>query len=483
MVKLHIVNRTETANPIIYVISLSEDKKYKLPESLKVTRQEKQYIEEMLDKKMYFFRLPHFTCHVFMHFVKISDHFYKNLEEFRIEGNVLNKSCKKYNFKDMFIESDSEKSFLLAYTEGFLLTDYQFDKYLSKKEKNHLKNIFILNKELHQKDVDFLTAVIDAVYIARNLVNEPASVLTSIELSKKIEDYGKKKSFFTEVLSKSKIESLKMGGLLAVNQGSSHPPTFNILEWNPAKKKNTKPIILIGKGIVYDTGGLSLKPTTNSMDYMKSDMAGAAAVIGIFCAAAAMKLNLHLIGLIPATDNRPGQNAYAPGDIIRMYDGSTVEVLNTDAEGRLILADALEYAKKYKPQLVIDIATLTGAAAVAIGKYGIAAFTNVDKKLDNNLIEAGNYVNERLVSFPMWDDYSELIKSDIADLKNVGGKDAGAITAAKFLEKFTDYPWVHLDIAGCAFNSADYKYFTKGGSGIGVRLIIKYLQTLLQNDR
>ena len=281
-----------------------------------------------------------------------------------------------------------------------------------------------------------LQAIIEGTFIARDLVNEPLSYLSAVQYSQDIESYGKKFGFSVEVLHKKKIETLKMGGLLAVNQGSIDPPTFNIMEWKTTGATNKKPIVLVGKGIVYDTGGLSLKPTPNSMDLMKSDMGGSAAVVGTMAAIAKANLNLHVIGLVPATDNRPSGNAYAPGDVIKMYDGTTVEVLNTDAEGRLILADALSFAKKYNPELVIDLATLTGSAVAAIGNYGSVSMHENAEKQHAELKNTGELVNERLAEFPFWDDYNSLLDSEIADIKNIGGPYAGAITAGKFLANF-----------------------------------------------
>jgi len=302
------------------------------------------------------------------------------------------------------------------------------------------------------------------------------SFLTAVQLAKEIQHLGTEAGFMVEVFNKRKIETLKMGGLLAVNKGSIDPPTFSILEWKPEKANNAKPLVLVGKGVVFDTGGLSLKPTRESMDYMKSDMGGAAAVTGALYAVTRAKFPVHVIGLIPATDNRPDGNAYTPGDVIHMYSGSTVEVLNTDAEGRMILADALNYAKQYNPELVIDLSTLTGSAAVAIGKYGIVGMGNAKRKTFNLLTESGKNVYERIVEFPFWEEYDELIKSDIADMKNIGGKDAGAITAGKFLERFTDYPYIHLDIAGPAFLSGEDSYRGKGGTGVGVRLLFDFIK-------
>jgi len=291
---------------------------------------------------------------------------------------------------------------------------------------------------------------------------------------------GKAHGISVEVFKKKKIESLKMGGLLAVNRGSIEPPTFTIMEYKPAKAVNKKPYVLVGKGVVYDTGGLSLKPTANSMDFMKCDMGGAAGVVGAMVAIAKAKLNVHVVCLVPATENRPGGNAYAPGDVVHMYNGLNVEVLNTDAEGRMILADALAYAIKYDPELVFDMATLTGAAARAIGGEGVVAMGTADQKEFDTLIESGFDTYERIAQFPFWEEYGEQIKSDIADIKNLGGPEAGMITAGKFLEHFTKkngkhaYPWVHLDIAGPAYNFKARNYRGVQGSGVGVRLLFDF---------
>ena len=368
----------------------------------------------------------------------------------------------------------NNKAVAFAFSEGLALSNYQFLKYFTDKKAHSLKTINLC-AGMEDTDAEELQAIIDGTFIARDLVNEPLSYLSAVQYSQDIESYGKKFGFSVEVLHKKKIETLKMGGLLAVNQGSIDPPTFSIMEWKPAGATNKKPIILVGKGIVYDTGGLSLKPTPNSMDLMKSDMGGSAAVVGVMAAITKAKFNIHVIGLVPATDNRPSGNAYAPGDVITMHDGTSVEVLNTDAEGRLILADALSYAKKYNPELVIDLATLTGAAARAIGKQGIVAMGN-DENTMTALKSSGAEVQERIAEFPFWDEYAEDLKSNIADLKNLGGPEAGAITAGKFLEHFTDYPYTHLDIAGPAFMLAPFNYRGKGGTGVGVRLLFNFLK-------
>jgi leucyl aminopeptidase len=265
---------------------------------------------------------------------------------------------------------------------------------------------------------------------------------------------------------------------LSVNQGSIDPPTFTIMEYKGRGAKNKKPIVLVGKGVVYDTGGLSLKPTPNSMDLMKCDMAGGACVGATLYAIAKAKLPVHVIGLVPATDNRPGENAFAPGDIITMMSGHTVEMLNSDAEGRMILADALHYAKRYSPELVCEFSTLTGAAAAAIGPLGIVAMGNADEKTKAKLKKSGDQVHERIAEFPIWDEYDDMIKSEIADMKNVGGPYAGAITAGKFLLKYTDYPYMHFDIAGPAFITTKDSYKIRGGTGVGVRLMFDFLKNL-----
>ena len=373
------------------------------------------------------------------------------------------------------IDKTKNKQGSAVFIESICLLNYNFDKY-QKQKKPRFKILF-------KKNSFFKKEIIEGVFLARDLVNEPLSFLTANQLSKEIQKFSKNAGFNLKVFNQKKIESLAMGGVLSVNKGSVSPPTFNIISYLP--KKNMKnPIVLVGKGVMYDTGGLSLKPTPNSMDCMKSDMGGAATVIGAIYAISKMKLNINIIGLIPAVENRPGGNAYVPGDIVTMMNGSSVEVLNTDAEGRMILADALHYAKKYNPKLVIDVATLTGAAARAVGKYGIVAMGNANSNFFNDLINCGDLVSEQVAVQPFWDDYSKELESSIADLKNIGSSEAGHITAGKFLEHFTKkdnnncYPWIHLDIAGTAFLQSEYFLHPKGGTGSGVRLLCEFLRTM-----
>jgi len=401
------------------------------------------------------------------------------LEALRKAGSKLKANFNKYHIKKVVVSDIkvSEKEFY-AFLEGLVLSHYTFTKYFEKKEDkaNKLDEILIHSSKLNNNKLDELVSVCESVYFARTLVNEPLSFLTAKQLAEEIKSASKESGFTLEVLGKKQIESLKMGGLLAVNQGSATPPNFSILSWKPEKAKNKKPIVFVGKGIVYDTGGLSLKPTANSMDYMKSDMGGAAVVAATLSAVAKLKLPYYVVGLIPATDNAIGNEAYVPGDIIKMHNKKTVEVLNTDAEGRLILADALSYASKYNPELVIDLATLTGAAAFAIGHYALVAMGTASERIFSKLEKSGETMHERIVRFPFWDDYKELLKSDVADIKNIGGRVAGAITAGKFLEYFTDYPWMHLDIAGPAFVHKGENYYTNGGTGFGVRLLVDFIK-------
>jgi leucyl aminopeptidase len=376
-----------------------------------------------------------------------------------------------------FENATGNKELAYAFVEGAILSSYQFLKYKTKDARpNTFVKLLVNENSLGKKELEELEIITQANLIARELVNEPLSYLTAEQLSIEIVKLGKEAGFKVEVFNKKKIESLKMGGLLAVNRGSQRPPTFNVLEYKPAKTKNKKPLILVGKGVVYDTGGLSLKPTPNSMDMMKCDMGGAATVIGTLYAIAKLKLPIYVVGLIPATDNRPGEDAYVPGDVVAMMNGMNVEVLNTDAEGRMILGDALAYADKYKPELVCDFATLTGAAKAAISGIASAYMGTASDQIKTKMISSSKNTHERLVEFPLWEEYAQLIKSDVADIKNIGGPEAGAITAGKFLECFVTYPWLHFDIAGSAYLMAEDSYRGKYGTGVGVRLMVDFIK-------
>ena len=375
------------------------------------------------------------------------------------------------------VEIDGAKSNLLPLLEGLLLSSYLFDRFMTKKPSLKVKfNCVYYPVEINSSLSAELVNIVDTVFWARDMVNLPVSHLNAEQFAQQISELLSPIGVRVDILEKSKIEALKMGGLLSVNKGSIDPPTFTIAEYKPEGHKNKKPIILIGKGVVYDTGGLSLKPTPGSMDCMKSDMAGAAAVIGAICLAAKQKLKLHIVALVPATDNRPGMNAYTPGDVITMFNGTTVEVLNTDAEGRMILADALSYSEKYNPELVIDAATLTGSAVRAIGTHAAIVMGNAKDEVFNKLEKAGVQTHERVVRFPFWDEYKEDMKSKIADLKNIGGPNGGMISAGKFLETFVKAPYVHMDVAGPTWLDAKENYKGVSGTGYGVRLLYQFLK-------
>lgn len=429
------------------------------------------------DPEKKFASVNHLGQHIFVIITDPKKDVNANNEGLRKNGTTICDALNASKAKQISIVNDTLKTWnSLSLAEGIALANYQFlhHKPSGKKSLNTMETINIIDGRLKDNQIKNLNITVDATCKARDLVNEPVNILNATGLANAFKDMGKQAGFKVEVWNKAKIVQQKMGGLLSVNAGSVDEPTFTIMEYKGRGAKNKKPYVLVGKGVVYDTGGLSLKPTPNSMDLMKCDMAGAAAVGCTMYAIAKAKLPVHVVGLVPATDNRPGFNAFAPGDIITMMDGSTVEMLNSDAEGRMILADALHYAKKFKPELTIDLATLTGAAAAAIGQYGIVAMGNASEKHMSKLSMSGSRAHERLAIFPFWDDYYELMKSDIADMKNIGGPYGGSITAGKFLEKFTDYPYIHLDIAGPAFTSAKDSYRGKGGTGVGVRLLFDF---------
>lgn len=396
-------------------------------------------------------------------------------EAARRAGSKCYDVLKSEKVTSLQITGNSGGEFTLAFLEGLLLSAYSFSKYKKEKDDFLPSEIFILDDAVSEKQIAELQTLVEAVFYTRNLVNEPLSYLTATRFSEEMEKMGSEAGFTVEVFNRKKIEALRMGGLLAVNKGSLDPPTFNILEWKPENATNEKPVVLVGKGVVFDTGGLSLKPTAKSMDYMKCDMAGGAVVAAVLFAAAKNKLPLHIVGLVPATDNRPDGNAYVPGDVITMFDGTTVEIKNTDAEGRLLLADALSYAKKFNPKLVIDVATLTGSAEIISGSQGMVAMGTSVKKLQK-LKQVGEQIYERMVEVPLWEEFAKPLKSNIADLNNLGVREAQTSIAGKFLEHFTGYPWLHLDIAGVAFLQEKDFYRPAGGTGFGTRLLYHFLK-------
>ena len=372
-----------------------------------------------------------------------------------------------------------------AIVTGALLASYRYDEFITRKDEDEKKRE---TRELQIVTTDEgfqgrlknaiinATAVVEGVELARDLSNAPSNELSADALAKRASAIGRKFTIKTVILNQKEILANKMGGLLAVNQGSGKDPRFIVMEYND-KKRRLPAYVIVGKGVTFDSGGISIKPAA-SMDEMKMDMSGAAAVLGTMYAVAKLKLPIRLVALIPATDNMSGSNAICPGDIIRIADGTTVEIKNTDAEGRLILADALVYAQRFKPRAIIDLATLTGACVVALASHA-TGMMGTSREVMDGLKTAGEKTYERVWELPLFEEYDEMMKSDVADLKNLGGKWGGAITAAAFLKNFVgDYPWVHLDIAGTAMLESATDYLPKGGTGVGVRLLTQFFQSV-----
>ncbi|MEK6954619.1 MAG: leucyl aminopeptidase [Candidatus Micrarchaeota archaeon] len=366
-----------------------------------------------------------------------------------------------------------------AQVEGIALGLYQFNKYHTEdaQEQKAIEEFFLytdINKlKSIEKAASNALTICEATNLTRNLNNEPGNVATPTFMARAAQEAASKYGFKCKVLGQKEIEALKMHSFLSVAKGSVQEPKLVILEYNTNAKDT---IVIVGKGITFDSGGISIKPSKD-MEKMKWDKSGGCAIIGTFAAAASLKLPIHLVGIAPFTENLPSGSATRPGDVVVASNGKTIEIANTDAEGRLVLADALVYAAKYKPKAVIDLATLTGACVVALGDVAAGLFGN-DEKLIEKVRKAGEKSGERAWPLPLWRDYDDKIKSDIADVKNISTTpgDAGAITAAAFLKKFVSYPWAHLDIAGTAWNDYDKPYGGKGATGYGVRLLIELLK-------
>jgi leucyl aminopeptidase len=369
-----------------------------------------------------------------------------------------------------------------AIVEGMLLASYQFNRYRSNSKPGvEVKSLTLLKTGLTrstamEQSVRAVEQAIPGVFLARDLVNEPPSITTAQFLGEQAERHCRGRGLSVEVWGKKKIEAMNLAGLLAVNRGSLEEPRFITIHYKPSAKPRKK-IFLIGKGITFDSGGLSLKPS-KSMETMKLDMAGGAAVIGAMSRLPYLHPDLEVTGYIPTTDNLPGGNAQKPGDVIRYLNGKTIEVLNTDAEGRLILADALALAARQKPDYIINLATLTGACMIALGAEVAGIFSN-NQALADNVMRCARETGEKLWQLPLVKEYREDIKSSIADIKNIGGSHGGAITAALILQEFVeDIPWAHLDIAGPAFAEKDSPICPRGGTGFGVRTLLRLLSTL-----
>ncbi|HWQ94037.1 MAG TPA: leucyl aminopeptidase [Gammaproteobacteria bacterium] len=354
---------------------------------------------------------------------------------------------------------------------------YEFDRLKSKKENTptHLKKIIwgLTQANVHAQAEQGLReglTIAASVKLARDLGNLPANICTPSYLAEQAKSLGKRhKKLKVTVLEKADMERLGMGALLAVARGSREPAKLITLEYHGAGKAH-RPVALVGKGVTFDTGGISIKPA-DKMDEMKYDMSGAGSVLAALSACAELQLPINVVGIIPATENMPSGNAIKPGDIVTSLSGQTIEILNTDAEGRLILCDALTYSERYKPEVVIDIATLTGACVIALGRHASGLLSN-HRPLADALQKASDDSGDRVWELPLWDDYQDQLKSNFADMSNVGGREAGTITAACFLWRFTKkFHWAHLDIAGTAWTGGD----RKGSTGRPVPLLMQYL--------
>ena len=381
-----------------------------------------------------------------------------------------------------FAPGKNGESAAAALIEGAQLAAYQFNKYRSNgKPSAEIKSLTLFKPGLRQsaalqKAADTAQAIVPAVFLARDLVNEPPSVATARYLGDQAARACRGRGLSVEVWGKKKIAAMKLAGLLAVNRGSQEEPRFIKIHYKPAGRPKKK-VALIGKGITFDSGGLSLKPS-KSMETMKLDMAGGAAVIATMSCLPQLGLDIEVTGYVPTTDNLPGHNAQKPGDVIQYLNGKTIEVLNTDAEGRLILADALALAAQQKPDYMINLATLTGACMVALGTQVGGLFSN-HQPLADRLLRGAGETGEKLWQLPLVKEYKDAIKSSVADMKNIGGAHGGAIIAALILQEFVaDVPWAHLDIAGPAFAEGDNLICPKGGTGFGVRTLINFLSNL-----
>jgi leucyl aminopeptidase len=415
------------------------------------------------------------------------------LEKVRKAYGYAGKKAKELKIKSLAVlalESDhlpiKLRESSQAIVEGIHLANYKLDRYKTENvdQENALQYLTILASKLKRKP-EIEKGVRDgeifswATNFTRDLANQPSNQLTPTVLGQVAIKLARENQLECKVLSKPQIEKLGMNSFLAVAAGSDQPPKLIILEYSPLKKKNT--LALVGKGITFDAGGLSLKETENMLE-MKGDMMGGAVVLAAIAACAKLQLPVHLIGIIPAAENLPSGSALKIGDIIKSHSGKTIEVLNTDAEGRLILADALSYARGFKPDAIIDVATLTAAIKIALGSICAGIFSN-HQGLNINMIQAGETSGERVWPMPLWEEYRQFLKSDLADIKNVGSRWGGAILAATFLKTFVgDVPWIHVDIAGVDFKDKDidtekdYFYWTKGATGFGARLLLQFMK-------
>jgi leucyl aminopeptidase len=393
----------------------------------------------------------------------------------RRAGGILARTISKRKFKTIAIAHLPDMNMNLApFIEGIVLGGYTFDQF--KKEKDDILSLRLLidNKYRAFKDkIDKALAVAGAACYARDLVNTPANILTPTVYANQASKLAKKYRIRIRIYDPRQLAGMKMGALLGVAKGSDQPPRLISFSYNGGRKGD-QPIVLVGKGVTFDSGGISLKPNEGMVD-MKNDMAGSAAVVAQMIVLGELKPKINVAGVAPLVENMPSGKAIKPSDVITASDGQTIEVLNTDAEGRLILADALCFAHRFKPKAIVDIATLTGAVKISLGTVAAGILGNDDNLL-KRLYDLGQKTAEKTWQLPLWDEYYEQIKSEIADVKNIGGRPAGTITAAAFLSKFVkDISWAHIDIAAMDNQEGSHPYQPKGATGFGVRLLAELL--------
>lgn len=411
---------------------------------------------------------------------KFSNDYFRNylsgIIEYIYNEEIKNLYLAFPEFKDVEKFFKNKEYLQQSSLEGLILGSYSFEMYKSKQNVSRPLVIHLEGDKVLSSIVEKVKVITQCIFYARDLANAPSGFLTPDELAESIVKDMKPFGISTKILKEKELLSQGMNGIYAVGRGSSNPPRLIVLHYKPRKKKMK--VCLVGKGVTFDSGGISIKPYAG-MSEMKADMSGGAVVAATLISAARLKLPIEIFGLIPAVENMPSGNSFKPGDIIISRSGQSIEVDNTDAEGRIILADALDYAKEEKPDLIIDLATLTGACVVALGEYTAGLFSNNDE-LAESLFTSGQNTFERVWRMPMWQEYDNLIKSDVADMKNLGGKWGGAISASKFLQRFTDdsIPWAHLDIAGPAIPHDLTNYTKKYMTGFGVRLLVEYLSSL-----
>jgi len=402
-----------------------------------------------------------------------------NPDTIRKAANVGLKKAKELKNKDVYFEvlgeeilGEKSAQFL---TEGIILGDYRFKKYKKpNKEEIEIEQVQVLAEKEYKEYIQIGKILAEATNFTREIVNEPGNVVKPMDLANISQKLAQEHGLVCEIYDKNRLEKEGMNGILAVGQGSEHPPCFIHLVYKGERPQ--KKVVLIGKGITFDSGGLDLKPE-KFMKTMKCDKSGACAVLGIIKAVAELKLNLEIHGLIPTAENMPGGNAFRPDDIIVFKNGKSVEIGNTDAEGRLILADALIYGSNLKPEVMVDMATLTGACMVALGRYTTGIFCS-NERLVSLFQNIGQEMGDKFWPLPLDEELKEEIKGTFSDIKNIGSRYGGAITAALFLKEFVGEEvknWVHLDIAGPAFLEKEWKYYAEGATGVPVRTIIHWL--------